>query len=435
MIKHVLVACLFCVLAVIAMANGGPVDGSSVIGSGNMQFINNPHVELQKEKLTIEILGDYCRIHTIYTLKNTSRESESIKYGFPVDFTYSDIDDSFEWKKHYVKDLSFKLGSDELAYQEIEEFSIIEKEGIFTADSEEGRSVSIKRKWFYTEFEIGVEQVTTLEVDYLVQTNFVEWATSKDFFSSYTQQGLYWDFTPAQYWREGVVDEFEIIIHVPEGAVDNDLLTIDGMEFEKNGNDYRYTARSFDLKSANPLYLNYSCIQSKTRESITSTNITQTCVSSIQASSSRQNYNVDHLLDHEFSTAWVPEGDGIGQWVEIATHPFYFGAIVFVGGYAKSQDTYYNNNRVKKIRLEYTVSSGEDQEYTGEQEIELAEVSYPKNVSDNLYDWVITPFGEGMSNITRFKITILDVYKGKKFDETCISEILLLGYRNDIYGE
>lgn len=115
--------------------------------------------------------------------------------------------------------------------------------------------------------------------------------------------------------------------------------------------------------------------------------------------------NVD---DHDSSTAWAEgtNGDGIGEWIKLEKNtPFIIDGIGFENGYQKSDYSYYSNNRPKKVRVEFSDGRSVTQELPdrgcGGSEIYLG-------------NEVITQY---------IKITILEVYKGSKYQDTCISEI------------
>lgn len=128
-------------------------------------------------------------------------------------------------------------------------------------------------------------------------------------------------------------------------------------------------------------------------------------------------YTPENLIDHNESTPWVEgsEGDGISEWVKFENTRVvngknvamteYVKGMYICNGYGKTEELYYSNNRVKEIRIEF--SNG-------------------KSITAKLEDGDKFPqkidFGEYIET-DAIKITILGVYKGNKFDDTCISEI------------
>ncbi len=116
--------------------------------------------------------------------------------------------------------------------------------------------------------------------------------------------------------------------------------------------------------------------------------------------------------DLKYDTAWCEgvKGSGLGEWIKFDfAESDLFGStiniyrILIINGLAASKELYFANNRVKKLEVEF--SEGE------KRIIELKDgiLDYQSFVFHIKAKWV--------------KLTILEVYKGKKYDDTCISEI------------
>lgn len=120
------------------------------------------------------------------------------------------------------------------------------------------------------------------------------------------------------------------------------------------------------------------------------------------------------VTDNDNSTAWVEgvKGNGIDEWVKLE----FDGDIIIkdlflINGYTKNSKIYYSNNRVKKVKVEFSdgttlVSDLNDS------------ISSPQAI--NLEKGIKTSF---------VKFTILDVFAGDKYQDTCISEIEVNGYK------
>lgn len=78
-------------------------------------------------------------------------------------------------------------------------------------------------------------------------------------------------------------------------------------------------------------------------------------VFSLMTSSQLNGYPPINAVDDNVNTAWVEgaEGDGIGEWLEFEAAGIHeVSGIKLINGYAKSEDLYYANNRIKKLRIE-----------------------------------------------------------------------------------
>lgn len=118
-------------------------------------------------------------------------------------------------------------------------------------------------------------------------------------------------------------------------------------------------------------------------------------------------YKAENLVDGNTTTAWVEgaDGAGIGEWVKFGFDtPKNIKAIKILAGYAKTEKVYMTNNRVKKLKIIFS-----DERY------QIADLKDVNNFQRILID---------RDSPTKFiKLEILEVYKGSKFNDTCISEI------------
>lgn len=158
-------------------------------------------------------------------------------------------------------------------------------------------------------------------------------------------------------------------------------------------------------------------------------------------------YSRDKAFDDDTSTAWV-EGNpdsGIGEYIfcaisvdrDVYTKDFQYDECLgfsldftFVNGYAKNESLFKKNNRVKKIKIEvYEVkekSSAVDHVsvLSWTEEFTLKDTMSPQTVRMlEKPSWIYDGMSDNYNMWLFAKITILDVYKGTAYDDTCISEI------------
>lgn len=123
-------------------------------------------------------------------------------------------------------------------------------------------------------------------------------------------------------------------------------------------------------------------------------------------------------VDNRFATSWC-EGKpdaGKGEWIELSwPKPRQVPSLTILPGHAKSRSLFFANNRVKRAR--FTFSDGFKFE-TDFKDVPALQHIIPSQFPEGTYEpW------EG--KVTSLRIEILDVYKGEKYDDTCISEIVL----------
>ncbi len=126
-------------------------------------------------------------------------------------------------------------------------------------------------------------------------------------------------------------------------------------------------------------------------------------------------YKVENVIDDNESTAWIEgvNGDGIGEYIEFSSKgTFRVDKIDIINGLSKSEKTYKNNNRIKKVVIEFSDKT--------QQVYEL---------KDNNMDYQTIDIGG--KNTNSIKITIQEVYtESRIYQDSCISEIAIYGQKS-----
>jgi hypothetical protein len=118
-------------------------------------------------------------------------------------------------------------------------------------------------------------------------------------------------------------------------------------------------------------------------------------------------YKAENVLDGKASTAWAEgvDGPGIGEWLKFGLDESRkVKAVRIISGYPKTPQIFRNNNRVRNIKISF--SDGHFQ------------MNELKDVQD--FQRILIDRDVPTSYI---KLEIMDVYKGAKFDDTCIAEV------------
>lgn len=122
-------------------------------------------------------------------------------------------------------------------------------------------------------------------------------------------------------------------------------------------------------------------------------------------------YGAMNIIDRNPETAWAEgaKGYGIDEWVQVERDGLEdISRILIVNGYHKSQEIYDNNGRLRRFRLDF--SQGQHIYY---------EVDENKTESN----YIRITFDRPISTDS-IRLTILDVFKGSKYEDTCITDIL-----------
>ena len=130
----------------------------------------------------------------------------------------------------------------------------------------------------------------------------------------------------------------------------------------------------------------------------------------------RTGYNGD-MLD----TAWAEgdQGTGIGESIELCQmyrgsveELFTFTEICIVNGYAKTETSWEENGRVKVFRVYF------EDEYLGE--LTLLDTRQPQYIDLAPFQLQVANGGEAT-----FRFEIAEVYEGSKYEDTCITGIVI----------
>lgn len=126
-----------------------------------------------------------------------------------------------------------------------------------------------------------------------------------------------------------------------------------------------------------------------------------------------------NILDGDFNSTWCEadqKGSGIGESITVEfAEPVSFDEIQIVNGFV-TKDYYLKNNRVKTIRLTQVAKEHfQQKDYT---------------LKDNVQDWQSIKF-DLLQTAQTLTIEIREVYRGAKYDDTCLDDIRLL-YKGNV---
>ena len=132
-------------------------------------------------------------------------------------------------------------------------------------------------------------------------------------------------------------------------------------------------------------------------------------------------YNAKQAQDHNLNTAWVEgsAGDGVGEFLEyivdtsehVGDDPLKVTGLRIYNGYRKSRELWRDNSRVKRLKMyvngkPYAIINLQDA--FNHQTVEVGTI-------------------ELKAKKTTLKFEIVEVYKGRKYSDTAITEIELDG--------
>ncbi|MDR1834910.1 MAG: hypothetical protein LBQ96_03820 [Fusobacteriaceae bacterium] len=155
--------------------------------------------------------------------------------------------------------------------------------------------------------------------------------------------------------------------------------------------------------------------------SVTSARASSNLPASVERSTGQyNNYESWSACDGNYTTAWVEgvRGQGEGQWIELYFAETELNAIYIQNGYWKTPERLAQNSRLQRILVEFADGGAE-------------EFVLPDPVRENYWEMITTP-GTRLDLLrphrTNFvRIRILATYRGSRWTDTCVSEIIPLG--------
>lgn len=433
-------------------ANGGVTVYSWTKGSANPVFRTIEEVSIISEKLNVKIDKDRSIVNVQYLLRNNSdKDFLKADYAFPVD--YFQVEEELYdgtgktrllgWDESYIENVSFKQNQKELVWLSSDTVVALERknEGYYGS----GDKDNLRRRWFYTQIDLPKHAVTTLEVEYSIK-NFA----STDGYSplylweidDYVGYKFSYDFSPAKHWHDGVVGYFSMKIDASSLDEEMDFLDSDAFPYSfkaLGGNIYTFEAGNFDLNTAKPVNFRYG-IRSYNFVEILQKRYMPIDQYTLSSSSNMSKYPVSNLNDLNLETAWVTKG-GEGAWIDIVfadtlkvvdEYANGLSGIVIVNGYHKDKNTYEENSTIKRLALMVN-QEGEPFDESATIYLDLERKPYQKiylkDIFDDnkidIHDFFDDPI-DWMKGVKKIRLKILEVDKGSKYDDLCISEIIIL---------
>lgn len=329
----------------------------------------------------------------------------------------------------------------------------------------------ISRRWYYTYLDIPAGGFVTLEVRYSVECNLTQglYARRDYMTNDVGYQRFQYDFTPASYWGDGHADRFNVQLDV------SGITPLDEKHFwmkdynhwsdsllcfpmHRGEDSWTYSTTRFNLAAAKPFVLAYNLKGPMPQpvEKLLSHRLSPDQYT-ITVSGADKKYPADNLSDLDLSTATVLRPDKEDSlYITIRfPKPTNIEGLLLVNGYTKNADTWHNNSRIDSLMVHYSaIVTYAPHGNRSAERLEKIETRMLFGKPDWIVKWTDFrslpakyPHGEpagydfqsiidnallltmnmwNESDITEIKIRITDIAKGLKYNDLCISEIILL---------
>lgn len=330
---------------------------------------------------------------------------------------------------------------------------------------------AVSRRWYYTWLDIPASSYVTLEVSYQVANTYGEglYLCSEvlvNLRDEYSHRMMFqYDFTPAAYWGDGHAGHFSVWLDTANISIikewDEDPKAIGGLPMQERGHWLCYEASRFDLAAAQPFSIDFHCRPLQPHQQLDRlfNHRIDPSEYTVRVSGADRKYPAANLSDLNPGTATVLRPDkNDSLYITIRfKQPTVVEGMLILNGYTKNADTWRNNSRIGSLRVHDTVAyftylnpennqidtSGHNDENMlfGEREWIVKYTQYhplpePYPMGEPQgYDWqslvdnalilyMQAPWVD--NHISEINIVIGDTAKGLKYDDLCVSEIILI---------
>lgn len=419
-------------------ANGGPVDGCEFYATGNIVPLRKAEVKIVSEVLQIRLSGDSGYVDVTYLVVNESKEEQLVTYGFPVDVRSNELYEG-RWSDSLIRDdFELLLDGESIKTTFYNEPNRARRDSIKQGFGKDSYMEAILtwRRWHVAKIRLAAGKESTIRVRFSTRTGFEDWESSKSFFTSYSDRILLYDFTPASYWGKGVAGKFSLKINAQQIVYNGGTIRFEGLKLRESITGiFEYEGENITLAGLGRLLISYrNSTQRNNQEYIRGKKNITSYITSIRASSELgNNYKAINLTDGNLNNCWAdaPGEKGAGQKISITfSQPVIIRAVLIVNGFAKSEELYYKNNRVKRMNARAVVSPVCTDYSINERECYDLHDSTWVPVNEKL-PWVncsvACDFGDTPMCATQLTLEVAEIFPGSKHDDVCIAELYIIG--------
>lgn len=448
-----------------ALANGGPDDWTHPTAVGSARPSSQVRTRLVSEDLTVTMGDDYDAIHSraVYRLHNPGGPEE-VRYAVPrLDELYPE---EGSWNTPDGKaSVKLTLGGRALPCTDralakpipvpYEHKKLVNPDVLENPPDEPVWDVQT------TTFQVGTvceatftvpEGDSELVLEVVEEPLHFSWSTSKDKHPGISDRRWMWMLAPAGSWS-GRVEHVSIDVDLGPYA---QTATVHGSGWSSEGSHRRKRLTDVDLATQKALAIDLGVREQDFQKVVLQMAGRSYAwkplgvkVSSTLGAQGDNRYAATNLYDGDPATAWCEgiDGDGVGEWIEIRYSPIdtshgkpillsadYISLqMALLPGYAKSAGTWTTNNRVRRVEVSGCDGSSKHTQAVPVGADPRSALYFTNFVDDLSRDGERPPIS---TSITRawsdsekeacVRLRIVEVEKGTKYRDTCISELWFL---------
>ncbi|MBP5443721.1 MAG: hypothetical protein J6Y60_10820 [Treponema sp.] len=400
-------------MAASAFANGGIRWYWNATGTppAEITLKNDADISLKKENLTLRFVDDSVIVDCDYILFNKSGSDKQIEFAFNITDASND---SLIYYSIYLN--GEKIPSNfhkETSWDEIE---------------------SVYKFWELSKLTLASKKESKVSVTYRVQTS----NDGMHYANKFNDNSFIYNLYPALSFGNGIIEDFNITVDVSDIlSWGGKIKKIEGVDLGFKDSDMIISKHysNFDLNKHRQLKITYNIKNWYFRSLYEQYAKYPVINADSELTEGKTIYAAANMSDHNCDTAWV-EGKsdfGKGQKIKINIKGW-ITQVLLVNGFRKTEKTFYENNRIKRIALYVDgVRLGEmefpDRKYCRVDMTNILDEGELLNLGDffgenNLSK--VLQSGRGFISDSNIEIEILDVYRGTKYNDTCVSDIYVI---------
>ena len=387
-------------------------DAASIVllPGGNVKPMQNESIKMVKEKINITFLSGRFEVRVDYVFYNSGEKQTAIM-GFP---NSRGSDGGPENMRYGIEDFKAFAGEKELQVERKE------------TEGPEVTKVVPVYETFTVDFDAG-------------ETKRITNIYSQKYFDEYGKpiKSAKYILTTGATWK-GSIDS--IWVNIYSNLPDHDFSKRTIYVLEESGDERWYDKVEYKLDVFPKAYIREDNIIKMLFTDIEpdfdiDISMPPPSIFSLFASSEldedkNDKYAAKNMVDGDPSTAWVEgkKDNGINEYIKFYCPPeendmvdlysaYKIKGLGIINGYAKNESVFYKNNRVKKVRIEY-----KNDIFREENPDSMKKQGNFEFILEDKMEMQFLKFTEPIY-MSSMKITILEVYKGSKWNDTCISEL------------
>lgn len=414
--------------------------------TGEVIFQQKDAVALRSEHIELTFFGNKTALSVTYSIEQPKDSLSTINCALPVHL----INETNELFAHVnaaqsLKNFLFKgYTFNNRVYEGLfEHFTMLFNDS----------TLELQTNWHESDDIIFIESQlpmkkgrNTLTVRYEVENHYFDTQFATSMIPGFSERTFTYDFASATCWGENIIDSLTMKVFVRGDAAlfFNEDYSLPRMLKKRNdflGAPYRVMEFSMEqvlLSNLAPISLKADIAPALITEHIKTNKLTipQEAIT-ITTSKAVNEHTLVNLTDDNLATG-VEINGGRGNWIEITIDTSKITeeitGIYLLNGNWRSENHYKANRRIKTAKVEVAGATVSAEQTSQQHKINYSAIDTIETDSSFYGNKILELFSQKGSNIDKVlkcRITVQDIFYGKKYKDLILSEIILTGKKKE----